>query len=83
MSKLIEALIKFGKKCSSEEVEPTGNTVDEVLESIAENFDINGADGDDGLSVTAIKLTTTEGAVTGGEATLSDGSKITITVEEE
>lgn len=42
-----------------------------------------GAAGTDGKSITAIKLTTTEGAVTGGEATLSDGSKITITVSEE
>lgn len=42
-----------------------------------------GAAGADGKSVTAIKLTTTDGAVTGGEATLSDGSKITITVSEE
>lgn len=35
---------------------------------------------DGGLSVTAIALTTTEGAVTGGTATLSDGSTINITV---
>lgn len=41
----------------------------------------DGADGADGLSVTAIELTVdTEGAVTGGTATLSDDSTIPITV---
>lgn len=40
-----------------------------------------GADGNDGKSVTAISLTTNEtGQVTGGTATLSDGSSIPITV---
>lgn len=41
-----------------------------------------GDKGDAGASVTAIALTTTEGKVTGGKATLSDGSEVTITVTE-
>lgn len=40
----------------------------------------NGANGKDGLSVKAIALTTTDGKVTGGEATLTDDSKVAITV---
>ena len=40
----------------------------------------DGQDGADGLSVTALELETTAGAVTGGAATLSDGSTIAITV---
>lgn len=40
-----------------------------------------GAAGADGKSITAIKLITTEGQVTSGEATMSDQSKIPITVE--
>lgn len=39
-----------------------------------------GAAGTDGKSITAIELTTTAGAVTGGTATLSDESTIPITV---
>lgn len=41
----------------------------------------NGTNGADGKSVTAISLTTdTDGKVTGGTCTLSDGSPVTITV---
>ena len=40
-----------------------------------------GAAGADGKSITAIKLITTEGQVTSGEATMSDQSKVPITVE--
>ena len=39
-----------------------------------------GPAGADGKSITAIELTTTAGAVTGGKATLSDQSTINITV---
>lgn len=35
-----------------------------------------GADGADGLSIQSIQLTVVEGAVTGGTATMSDGSTI-------
>lgn len=82
MSRLIEALKNLGKKCNSSQTVPTGDNVEDVINSIANNFNINGADGADGASVTAIALTTTEGAVTGGTATLSDGTTITITVTE-
>lgn len=85
MSRLIKALKALGKKCNTGSTEPEGKTLSEVISSIAENFNITGAagaDGDDGASVTAIALTTTEGAVTGGTATLSDGTTVEITVTE-
>lgn len=44
---------------------------------------VKGAKGDDGKSITAISLTTNEaGQVTGGNATLSDGSSVPITVNQ-
>lgn len=43
---------------------------------------LKGDTGDAGVSVTAITLTVSGGAVTGGKATLSDGSEVTITVTE-
>lgn len=78
----LNALKKLAVKCTSatSTADVTGNTVDEVIGYIENNFNVDGQDGDDGLSVTAIALTTTEGAVTGGTATLSDGSTINITV---
>ena len=82
MSRLIDALKNLGKKCNTSETEPTGENVEEVINSIAENFDITGETGAAGASVTAIALTTTEGAVTGGTATLSDGTTVNITVTE-
>lgn len=82
MSRLIEALVELGKKCNSSHTAPTGDNVEDVINNIATNFDINGEKGDAGASVTAIALTTTEGAVTGGTATLSDGTTINITVTE-
>lgn len=80
MSRLIDALKKFGKKCNTSQTEPSGNLVEDVINSIADNFDITGEKGDTGAYVTAIELETTEGAVTGGTATLSDGTTVTITV---
>ena len=82
MSRLVTALKNLGKKCSTGGTEPTGNTVAQVINSIATNFDITGEKGDDGASVTAIELTTEQGTVTGGTATLSDGTEVTITVTE-
>jgi hypothetical protein len=85
MGRTLEALKKLGKKCNTSGTEPTGNTTDEVIKSIAENFNITGAKGDTGAagaSVTAITLYTTEGAVTSGVATLSDSSTVEITVTE-
>lgn len=80
MSKITDALEKLRVKCTEEGTAPHGKSLHAILDCIAEHWDVNGADGADGASVTAIALTTTEGAVTGGTATLSDGSTITITV---
>ena len=91
MSRLIKALKAFGKKCNTSATEPTGKTLSEVINSIATNFNITGAKGDKGdkgnkgdtgAYVTAIALTTEDGAVTGGTATLSDNTEVTITVTE-
>ena len=86
MGRTLEALKALGKKCNTGGKEPAGNTTDEVINSIAEDFDITGAkgedgkDGEDGASVTAITLYTSEGAITGGVATLSDSTEVTIPV---
>lgn len=77
MARIIEALKELGKKLNTGGTAPTGETVDEVINSIAEDFDITGADG---ASVTAIELELTDGVVTGGTATLSDETTVTITV---
>lgn len=67
----------------------TEETIAEALENLAENYTrpadgAPGADGADGASVTAIELTVDgDGKVTGGKATLSDDSEITITVTED
>lgn len=83
MGKTVDALKALGKKCDTSQTEPTGKTISKVIESIEDNFNITGAKGDTGAadaSVTAITLYTTEGAVTGGVATLSNGSTVEITV---
>ena len=83
MADALKALKEFGKKCNTNAAIPAGNTIAEVINSITSNFNINGAKGDTGAagaSVTAITLYTTEGAVTGGVATLSNGSTVEITV---
>ena len=77
---IVQALKKLGKKLNTAGTEPSGNTIAGVLESIEDSFDITGEKGDDGAYVTAITLTTEDGAVTGGTATLSDDSEVTITV---
>lgn len=82
MPRIIDALKELGKKCNTSHKVPAGSTTDEVIANIAKDFDITGDKGDDGASVTAITLLTTEGAVTGGTATLSDGTEIEITVTE-
>lgn len=83
--KIIDALKELGKKCNTSQTAPTGNSIAEIIGSIAENFNITGEKGNTGAagaSVTAIALVTTEGAVTGGTATLSNGTEVTITVTE-
>lgn len=89
MGRTLEALKNLGKKCNTSGTAPSGNTTDEVINDIAKNFNINGekgddgADGKDGASVTAITLYTSEGAITGGVATLSDSTEVEITVTTE
>ena len=58
MGRTVNALKALGKKCSTEQTEPNGKTISAVLESIEDNFDITGAKGDTGASVTAITLYT-------------------------
>ena len=77
---IVGALKKLGKKLNTGGTEPTGKTIAAVLSSIESAFNINGEKGDDGAYVTAIELVTEDGAVTGGTATLSDGTDVTITV---
>ena len=73
MANIVTALKALGKKFNTSQTEPSGETVSEVIQSMTTNFNI-------GASVTAIALTTSGGAVTGGTATLSDGTSVTITV---
>lgn len=95
MARKVDALKKLALKVTSATsvADVTGDTVEEVLAYIEDNFVTKekgdtgekgetGETGATGASVTAIELETTEGAVTGGTATLSDGSTITITVTE-
>ena len=77
---IIESLKELGKKCNTGGTAPIGRTVADVIADIAKNFDITGATGEDGASVTAIELELTDGVVSGGTATLSDGNTVTITV---
>ena len=79
---IVQALKKLGKKLNTGGTEPTGSTIAGVLASIESGFNITGAAGADGASVTAIELVTTDGAVTGGTATLSNGNTVEITVTE-
>ena len=81
--RIVEALKELGKKCNTGGTAPAGNTVAAVIADIADKFNISGAKGDTGAtgaSVTAIELELTEGVVSGGTATLSDGSEVAITV---
>ena len=77
---IVQALKKLGKKLNTAGTEPSGKTIAGVLSSIESSFNIIGAKGDDGASVTAIELTVEDGVVTGGTATLSDETTVTITV---
>ena len=83
MSRIIDALRELGKKTNSDHKVPKGKTVDEVVLDISKNFDLTGEKGADGASVATITLYTTEGAVTSGVATLTDGTDISITVTTE
>ena len=76
---IVKALKKLGKKLNTSGTEPSGNTISAVLASIESAFNITGAAG---ASVTAIEFTTESGAITGGTATQSDGTEVTITVTE-
>lgn len=78
--RITTALKNLGKKCNTSGTAPSGKTIAEIINNIATGFNINGEKGDDGASVTAIELELTEGVVSGGTATLSDGTEVTITV---
>lgn len=85
MSKISKALNKLRAKCTEAGTSPHGNGIADIIDCIAEHFNVDGEDGQDGAdgaSVTAIAFTKTEGEITGGTATLSDGSTIDITVTE-
>lgn len=77
---IVNALKKLSKKLNTGGTEASGKTISSVLESIESSFNITGAKGDDGAYVTAIELELTDGVVSGGTATLSDGTDVTITV---
>jgi len=77
---IVSALKKLSKKLNTGGTEASGKTIADVLASIESSFNINGSKGDDGASVTAIELELTDGVVSGGTATLSDGTEVTITV---
>lgn len=77
---IIKSLKELGKKCNTGGTAPTGSTIADVIADIAEHFNITGATGEDGASVTAMELELTDGVVSGGTATLSDGNTVTITV---
>ena len=82
---IVKALKELSKKTNTAGTAASGSTVADVLVSMASAFNITGAKGDTGAAgayVTAIALTTTEGAVTGGTATLSDSTTVEITVTE-
>ena len=79
MTAILTALKALGTKLNTSQTVPAGETISEVIESITSDFDITGSAG---ASVTAIALTTSDGAVTGGTATLSDGTEVEITVTE-
>lgn len=78
----VQILKELALKCTSatKVSDVPGNTIVEVLDYIVENFAVSGtagpagADGADGLSIQSIQLTVVDGAVTGGTATMSDGS---------
>lgn len=79
MSRISKALNALREKCTSAG-SPKGNSIAAQLECIAAHYNTQGEKGDTGAYVTAIALTTEEGAVVGGTATLSDGTTVTITV---
>lgn len=91
MGKINKALKKLLTKCTEQGAHPSGDSTGDILACIAEHYNTQGEKGEQGEQgekgatgayVTAIALTTTEGAVTGGTATMSDGTTVAITVSE-
>lgn len=81
-SRLIDALKKLSAKTNSTGKVAEGTTVEKVLESIADNFDLGG--GGTSVTLTSVTLkTNASGVVTGGECGLSNGEKVNITVTTE
>ena len=80
MSRLVKALKALGKKLNTAGAEPKGKTIDEVIENIADNFNIGGATA---VTVTSMSLSlNSAGKITGGVCGLSDGSSVNITIVE-
>lgn len=78
-SRLVLSLKALSKKLNSAGKEAKGDTVDAVVEDMANNFDLEG--GGEAITITAINLTATSaGVVTGGTCTFSNGESIDITV---
>lgn len=78
MSRLVKALKALSKKTNTSGKEADGNTIDKVLENMADNFNLKGSQG---ASITAVTLNlNSSGVLTGGTCTLSDGNTVNITV---
>lgn len=63
---------------------PTGEDFKLLIDSVGVGIDgvdgVDGKDGKEGASIASIALTTVEGVITGGEATLTDETKVPITI---
>lgn len=82
-SRLIDSLKKLSKKTNTAGKVADGATVEKVLESMADNFDLGGGGGTS-VVIDDITLTTNaSGAVIGGLCGLSNGQVVTINVTTE
>lgn len=78
MSRLVDSLKELSKKTNTSGKVAEGNTVDKVLENLADNFNLSGTAG---ATITAINLVlNSSGVLSSGTCTLSDGSVVNITI---
>lgn len=82
-SRLIEALKKLSKKTNTAGKVAEGGTVEKVLESMADNFDLGGGGGTSVVLEDVTLTTNASGAVIGGVCGLSNGQTININVTTE